>query len=126
NYGMQKWLTTYGAEKEGIVGNWKFYFVAEKMWDLIRLMDEDIPQNLPSECEPMTWSLMHLLNEYTGDTDLKLLHYYIRDEDPDVQTLRSWKLCSSIADVFDQYLLYRPDMILQWERGKLVTNNDDE
>lgn len=126
NYGMQKWLTTYGAEKEGIVANWKFYFVAEKMWDLIRLMDSDIPEDLPSEREPMTWSLMHLLEEHRGDAQLKLLHYYIRDEDPEVQAFRSWKLCSNIAGVFDQYMLYRPDMILQWERGKLVTNNNDE
>lgn len=126
NYGMQKWLSTYGAEKQGIVANWKFYFVAEKMWDLIRLMDEDIPEDLPSECEPMTWSLMHLLDVHTDDPELELLHHYIRDSDPEVQTLRSWKLCGNIANVFDQYLVYRTDMLLQWEKGRLVTEDESE
>ena len=32
-------------------------------------------------------------------------------------SLKLYQLCGQIADIFDQYLVYRPDWILAWEQG---------
>lgn len=126
NDGMKKWLSTYGAQEEGIVANWEFFFVAEQMWKLIRMMDDDIPEVLPSECDPMTWSLMRVLEQHPEDPKLGQLHRYVYDIDPEVQMYRSWKLCRVIARTFDQYLIYRPDMIIGWEEGRRMTKHVSE
>ncbi|NSM22724.1 hypothetical protein GVN99_26865, partial [Serratia marcescens] len=46
-----------------------------------------------------------------------LLRHYLTD-DSDKRKL--FQLSSKAADLFDQYLVYRPDWLAQWETGHLV------
>ena len=108
NHGIGQWLSLRMAEKEGIAANLSFEFPSERIWSLIRLLDDDIPQTLPSDRGPMTWTLMELFEERQFLNQFENLRHYIEEEDPDQRSMRSWKLASKIADVFDQYLVYRP------------------
>ncbi|HLR31531.1 MAG TPA: exodeoxyribonuclease V subunit gamma, partial [Fodinibius sp.] len=126
NHGIGQWLSFYIAEKEGIAANMEFEFPSERIWKLIRSMDPDIPDTLPSNREPMTWSLMKLLQDREVIGQFDNLRHYIREDEPDRRSMRIWKLASKIADVFDQYLVYRPELILDWEEGKLQTGNTAE
>ncbi|WP_445666082.1 exodeoxyribonuclease V subunit gamma [Fodinibius sp. AD559] len=123
NHGIGQWLSLRMAKKEGIAANLKFEFPSERIWSLIRLLDDDIPQTLPSDRGPMTWTLMELFEDEQFLAEFKNLRHYIEEEDPDRRSMRSWKLASKIADVFDQYLIYRPQMILDWEQRKLSTQS---
>ena len=58
NHGIGQWLSLYIARKQGISANLEFEFPSERIWSLIRLMDDGIPQTLPSDRGPMTWTLM--------------------------------------------------------------------
>ncbi|MEF3916051.1 exodeoxyribonuclease V subunit gamma, partial [Escherichia coli] len=49
--------------------------------------------------------------------DFTLLRHYLTD-DSDKRKL--FQLSSKAADLFDQYLVYRPDWLAQWETGHLV------
>ncbi|TYP95339.1 DNA helicase/exodeoxyribonuclease V, gamma subunit [Fodinibius salinus] len=122
NHGIGQWLSLHMARRQGISANLKFEFPSERIWSLIRLMDDDIPQTLPSDRGPMTWTLMTLFQDDTFLDEFDNLRHYIRDENPQQQVLRSWKLSEKIADVFDQYLIYRPEMIGQWEKEELKTD----
>ncbi|MDZ7659108.1 exodeoxyribonuclease V subunit gamma [Fodinibius sp.] len=123
NHGIGQWLSLRMAEKEGIAANLKFEFPSERIWSLIRMLDDDIPQTLPSDRGPMTWTLMELFKDEQFLDEFDNLRHYIDEEDPDQRSMRSWKLASKIADVFDQYLIYRPQMILEWEQRKLTTHS---
>ncbi len=123
NHGIGRWLSLRMAEKEGIAANLKFEFPSERIWSLIRLLNDDIPQTLPSDRGPMTWTLMELFEDERFLDEFENLHHYIEEEDPDQRSMRSWKLASKIANVFDQYLIYRPQMILDWEQRKLYTKS---
>jgi exodeoxyribonuclease V gamma subunit len=125
NHGMAHWLSLYMAEREGIAANLEFKFPAELFWHLLRVMEPDIPENLPSERLPMSWSIFQIL---TNDTDSSLaeLHRYASHPEPQKQEMRRWKLSGRIGDVFDQYLTYRPQMLLAWENGNLSTGRNDE
>ena len=125
NHGIGQWLSLYVAEQEGIAANLEFKFPSEILWQLIRQVDAGIPENLPSDRRPMTWSLMQLFQDEGFLSDFENLRYYVRDEDPKQQAVRSWKLSSKIADVFDQYLIYRPEMILGWEQRKLKSSHSE-
>ena len=123
NHGIGQWLSLRMAEKKGIAANLIFEFPSERIWNLIRLIDDDIPQTLPSDRGPMTWTLMELFEERQFLDQFENFRHYIEEEDPDQRSMRSWKLASKIADVFDQYLIYRPQMILNWEQRKLHTKS---
>ena len=119
NHGMANWLSLYLADQKGIAANLEFEFPAERIWKLIRTIDPDIPKDLPSDRHPMTWSLMKLLKDPKVLSEYPKLEYYIGDGKADENIVRAWKLCSRIADVFDQYLIYRPVLIEKWEQGQL-------
>jgi len=119
NHGIGQWLSLYMARKKGIAANLKFEFPSERLWSLIRLMNADIPEDLPSDRGPMTWSLMQLFRDEEFLADFENIRTYIQDSSPDQQAFRSWKLSSKIADVFDQYLIYRPQMIMDWQNKDL-------
>jgi len=118
NNGIGQWLTLRMARQEGVAANMKFEFPSERLWSLIRSVDPDIPEILPSDRGPMTWTLMDFFGdeEFLGNFDN--LSHYISDEDPAKRSLRSWKLAGKIADVFDQYLIYRPEMLIKWQKKK--------
>lgn len=126
NHGMGQWLSLEMARKNNIAANLEFEFPSERIWKLIRSIDAKIPDTLPSDRGPMTWSLMRLLQDPQVLSDFDNLGHYVRDDDSTQQSVRTWKLSSKIADVFDQYLIYRPDMILDWEEGKLQTDQSAE
>jgi exodeoxyribonuclease V gamma subunit len=123
NHGMGQWLTMHQAQKEGIAANMVFEFPAERMWKLVRLLHPKLPETLPSDRGPMTWSLMKLLENEVDEPVFEPLRFYIDDADPERREVRKWKLSNKIADVFDQYLVYRPDLLLKWEQGQ--THFDD-
>ena len=60
---------------------------------------------------------MTLLPQLLEREDFTLLRHYLTD-DSDKRKL--FQLSSKAADLFDQYLVYRPDWLAQWETGHLV------
>lgn len=116
NHGMARWLSTQLARRQGVAANMKFEFPAERAWDLYRVMDPGIPQDLPSDREPMTWTIFQLLQELPGRSPFKAVWRYMRDREDQWSPLKAWKLANRIGDLFDQYLVYRPQMLLDWEQ----------
>lgn len=125
NHGMAHWLSLYIAERNGVAANLKFEFPAERIWSLIRMTDSDIPDTLPSDRLPMTWTIIKILRD-EEDPALEVLQEYIQEEDALKREMRRWKLAGRIADVFDQYLTYRPAMLTSWEHNQLVTDYPEE
>lgn len=126
NHGMSRWLSLFIARQEGISGNFEFNFPAEQFWSLLRTMDDRIPETLPSDRGPMTWSLLKIFDTISEDSRFNVLSGYINGETKGQRFYRKWKLCDRIADVFDQYLVYRPDMLLKWEKEDYPTNDLSE
>lgn len=118
NHGMARWLSTSIARESGIAANLSFEFPAERVWDTYRCMDEDIPKDLPSDREPMTWTIYQLLEGLPETSPYLAAWNYVRDNDDRWNPLKAWKLANRIGDLFDQYLVYRPGMLLKWENDK--------
>lgn len=125
NHGMARWLTLYLGRREGIAANLKFEFPAERIWSMARTIYPEIPDLLPSEKGPMSWEIFDLLGNGGGKIHRSLRHYTERGGEEGSE-LRRWQLARSIADVFDQYLVYRPGLLLGWERGDTVYGGETE
>lgn len=82
----------------------------------VRVLPE-IPKESAFNKQSMSWKLMTLLPQLLDREDFTLLRHYLTD-DSDKRKL--FQLSSKAADLFDQYLVYRPDWLAQWEAGNLV------
>lgn len=112
--GMATWLRLHLAERLGIAANFHFPLPSSFFWQLHRQLHPALPEQSAWSKEAMLWHLMALLPDMLTQPDGAPLAEYLRDDRP----LRRFQLCQQIADLFDQYLVYRPRWMTDWERGE--------
>ncbi|MCG8707252.1 exodeoxyribonuclease V subunit gamma [Brenneria sp. 4F2] len=115
--GMAQWLQIELAENFGIAANIHFPLPGVFLWDMCRHILPGIPKESAFSKDSMTWKLMQLLPEQLTQPDFAPLRHYLED-DGDQRKLH--QLAGRIADLFDQYLIYRPKWIERWQQGQLV------
>ncbi len=112
--GLGRWLSQRLAEAHGICANVQFLFPQRFV---AGLMDDALPGRAAAlfyARENLTWRIMHLLPELVRRAEFADLQRYLAESRPE---LRLFQLAEKIAGSFDQYLAFRPQMILDWERG---------
>jgi len=73
----------------------------------------------PWRAERLVWSVLPLLPEVAAAPEGEPLRRWLRERDPTRQLrLDTWTLARAIADAFDDYALYRPDLLRAWEEGQ--------
>ncbi|HAZ3510227.1 TPA: exodeoxyribonuclease V subunit gamma [Escherichia coli] len=115
--GMAQWLQMTLSQKFGIAANIDFPLPASFIWDMFVRVLPEIPKESAFNKQSMSWKLMTLLPQLLEREDFTLLRHYLTD-DSDKRKL--FQLSSKAADLFDQYQVYRPDWLAQWETGHLV------
>ncbi|RLM14091.1 exodeoxyribonuclease V subunit gamma [Gibbsiella quercinecans] len=115
--GMAQWLQMQLAEQFGIAANIAFPLPASFIWDMFTRVLPDIPKESAFSKDAMTWKLMWLLPELLPEPAFAPLQHYLTD-DGDKRKIH--QLAGRVADLFDQYLVYRPQWLERWERGEHV------
>ncbi len=121
--GMRRYLNHYLAERSGIAANLKFSLPAALSWQLTRRFLPHSPRLNPFAPEVLRWRLLPLLDP-AGEHAAALppvLQGYLNSS-----PTAAYHLAGRLADVFDQYLVYRPQWLDQWERGRLNDLGSDE
>ena len=113
--GIGQWLKVELAKRLGIAANIECMLPAELIWRLYqRVLPSGLPDESPFSRQLMTWRLMQLL---PGSSEPTIQSYL--SEGADYQ-IRLYQLSHAIAGLYDQYLIYRPDWIYDWESKKAV------
>ena len=125
--GMRRYLSVYLARELGVAANLQFSLPAGLTWQLMQKLIPDIPALSPFSPEVMRWRLLDLFRNERFQTTSEfenarsvLQSYLGSGESADYQ------LAGQLADIFDQYLVYRPQWIDAWQEGKLLGLGDDE
>jgi len=75
----------------------------------------DLPEDSPFDPVIMTFKIMNVLQ---SSIDLpgyeRLKHYLAHDKNG----MKRFQISRKIADLFDQYLVFRPEMMFEWEKGE--------
>jgi exodeoxyribonuclease V gamma subunit len=121
NNEVKEWLSLQLANDQGIAGNLRFIFPSEFLWTLYRIREQNIPKNLPSDLNSMQWALFRLFEESP-----ELLSGIPFTKTAKTSLSLKFQFCGQLADVFDQYQVYRPDMMQAWLGQNLVTKNAHE
>jgi exodeoxyribonuclease V gamma subunit len=113
--GMERWVSMEIATRHGICANISYPFPNNFVYEMFRRIIPDVPERSPFDPRIMTWKIMKLLPSCIQSVGFESLRGYIREGD---ESLKLFQLSERIADTFDQYLLFRPEMILRWEGGE--------
>ncbi|WP_117235227.1 exodeoxyribonuclease V subunit gamma [Vibrio maerlii] len=121
--GMSQWLKMELAKEFGVAANIDFPLPATFIWEMFTQVLPDVPKRSAFNKEAMTWRLMSLLPSQLSHPDFSPLQRYL-DSDDDGSKL--YQLAEKIADIFDGYLVYRPEWIAAWENGEAVAELQNE
>lgn len=122
---MGQWLLLQLAQQQGVAANVRCIQPHELFWLLVRaVVAADIPKQTPLSKQEMLWKLYG----FFGDTSLlsqksmqPVKNYLQGDSEA---SLKRYQLSATIADLFDQYLIYRPEKMQAWEKGKEIAESE--
>ena len=117
--GMAQWLKLALAENDGcgISAAVSFQLPARFLWQAYRavLGPEDIPSNSPYDKAPLKWRLFRLLKGLSKNNGFSAISRFLSD-DPD--SIKQYQLACRLADLYDQYQVYRADWLEDWTLGR--------
>ena len=113
--GMERWVSMQLAQRHGICANHRFPFPNAFIHEVFQKIISDLPERSDFDPKTMPWRIMKLLPLCIRKPGFESLSTYMGDTQRDV---KRFQLSERIADTFDQYLLFRPEMIFKWEGGE--------
>jgi len=121
--GMEHWLKLQLAKQQGIYMNINFKMPSSYLWDIARSIDdnEDIPRHSPYQRDILSWRIDKIIHE-AGDS-LADIYRYCCDQNQHPAPLKRFQFSSSLADIFEQYILYRQGLLFRWQNNEI---NDGE
>jgi len=116
--GMAEWIKIELARQGGVCAATRVELPSRFLWRTYRqvLGAYNVPPDSPLDKLPMTWRLMALLPTCLKDPVFKPVAGFLRGNEPD----RLLQLASRLADLFDQYQIYRSDWLQDWAAGRDV------
>ena len=113
--GMERWLSNQLALRLGIFANARFPFPRSFIEEVFELVaPAEGPPGPDYSRELIAFSVLALLDELLPEPAFAALRSYLEDAEDE---LKRFQLAERVAYAFDQYLVYRPRMILKWEKG---------
>ena len=115
NPGMARWLSQHIALQTGIAANLAFPLPATFFWNIFEQTLGEMPDLSAFDRDVLLWRILAELDNLLADPAIEEVGAYLHD---DADGSRKFQLAGKITDLFDQYLVYRPGMLLDWEKGK--------
>lgn len=116
---MGQWIARQWALATGIAAQLAFPLPARALGELYRGYSDTPWDDTPWQTQVLCWRLVHLLPGYATDPAFAPLAPYLRGNADEVAL---FQLAGCIAAVFDQYQVYRPELLLGWEKGSEGTD----
>ena len=120
--GMNNWLKMQLAEQIGIAANCSFLKPNDLVNRIYFLVGGSFTQNLSAD--NLNWLLYKLLGEEHFIARYPSIAAYYGNEAEDKEVKRM-ALAKKVSDLFDQYQVYRPEMIQRWNNDLPGFSGDD-
>lgn len=116
--GMERWLSMELARRFGVWAHPSFPFPRRFLLDLFGRVDAAADPGAGAlsafEPESLSWAIAARLPGLLSRRELAGLREYLRADDSDARLL---SLARRIAKTFDDYVVFRSDLIAAWEKG---------
>jgi exodeoxyribonuclease V gamma subunit len=114
NPGMSRWLCQQIAQRNGIAANFAFPLPASYIWKIFEQTLGGLSDLTLFDRNVLLWRVQKELDSLLTDPSMAEINAYLA-EDRDGR--KRFQLAEKIGDLFDQYQVYRPAMLLYWEQG---------
>ncbi len=116
--GVAEWLKIALAEEMGVCASTLITLPARFLWGAYRGMlgPQQVPYRSALDESTLTWRLMRLLPGLLEQEAFAPLRHFLADQDPE----RRLQLAQRLADLFDEYQVYRADWLADWAAGRDV------
>ena len=101
--GMAQWLKIELAKELSICANIEFPLPASFIWQVFVDLLDDVPKRSAFNKDAMAWNIMQRLPLHLARDEFSELAQYLAGDDQ----LKIYQLAYKIADIYDQYLVYR-------------------
>lgn len=119
--GIKRWLSFELADILDVSANLQFITPNEVLTKVFSSLLDNC-QNSIFDQQALVWAVMRILkSDFINRAEFSYLKKYIEDNDQ-----KLYQLSQRIADLFDQYQMYRPELIYIWERGSLLYKTEAE
>jgi exodeoxyribonuclease V gamma subunit len=113
---LRRWLAMRLAEANRIFANVEFPFLATFVFRVLGLSRDQ-----QFSVDRLTWKIFAALPALLRGKNFAVVAEYLRDADE----LKRFQLSVRVAQLFDQYRVYRPEMIAAWETGRNGSHPDE-
>ncbi len=113
--GMERWVAMELSRRLGVWANGRFPF--PRTWiDDVTARVLNAPSDLATRFSPeaMQWSIAAVLPTLLDRAELRTVRSYVGGDE---QARRLLELSAEVARVLDQYVVFRPKLVAEWERG---------
>ncbi len=129
--GMQHWVSMQLATEHGVAMNIDYPLPVRFMWNTARtvLGQDKVPKQSPYRREVLTWRIDNILQDgslMSAEAFEQVNRYWQNAGSEQEQGLQRLQLATALADVYEQYLLYRPDWLFKWEANERAVFDDME
>ncbi len=121
--GMARWISLELAKRNSICANIRFPFPNSFLEEIAKQALPDFQEPAFFDPDRMTFKIMKVIPECTRLTEFERLKAYLSE---DATHLKRLQLSSKLADIYDQYQVFRPEMILRWEQGADEEHPEDK
>ncbi|MFI4847001.1 MAG: exodeoxyribonuclease V subunit gamma [Candidatus Makana argininalis] len=122
NKNISKWIKIKLSEELGIYANIKFITISKFIWTMISNIFPKVKYKYIYNKYIMTWKIMSLIPNLVDDKHFNKVKFFLNKND----ILKKFKFSSSLSYIFNQYLIYRPDWLKSWMKGKLIYGLSEE
>ncbi|MFB3926909.1 MAG: exodeoxyribonuclease V subunit gamma, partial [Syntrophales bacterium] len=113
--GMERWISMELARIHGVCANIRFPFPDHFVGLVFKAFFPDTSDGAAFDPAVMTWRIMRVLPSLVEKRVFRELRHYLSGDDTGVKL---FQLSEKIAAVFDQYIVFRPEMVLGWQQGR--------
>lgn len=114
--GVAEWLKMALASTRGVCAVTRVELPSRFLWRVYRqvLGRLTVPRRSPLDKDTLAWRLMRELPERLDEPGFEPLAEFLNGDD----VARRWQLAQRLADLYDQYQVYRSDWLEAWAQGQ--------
>jgi len=117
--GMQRWLSMELARMHGVCANVSWPFPNSFVLDMFSRILPGITQPPLFDKDAMTLRIMDCLPVLLENEEFSRIRDYLAG---DTGGMKLYQFSSMMANIYDQYVIFRPGLVLGWEEGGVAAD----
>ncbi|MCC7148324.1 MAG: exodeoxyribonuclease V subunit gamma [Saprospiraceae bacterium] len=114
--GMNSWLKYRMSEQHGVAANLMFLTPEEIVYEVYKILGGSYKDKI--DRKDMDWLIYAALSDEAFKEKFpERASYFYNEEGRD--KMKQWELAAKMGDLFDQYQIYRSEVIAQWKVNEL-------